>query len=380
MKQSISKNIKNTMLILEIIVFIYIITIFIFKDYISTLINPINAAFFMLLTFFSILFLGLKKVKKNKLKTKINNIFIIVSSVYLISIYLLGNATGFYKNSFSISNTIYLILYLILSEIFRYIIISKCNRTTSNQYIITFLYVLFDLLVISSLGPTNIIKITDILSLTFVSLIKNSLLSYTTYKYGYKSCYIYSFIMSLMPTIAPIYPDLSNYINVVFSLTYSAIIFYNISKPNRKEEEETANTYKKNVLFYLERVLLVFIIIIIFLVSGNFKYSISAVASDSMYPYLKKGDAIILERVDKKNQDELKEGDVVAFAQEEKIVIHRILSIDTIDGEEYITTKGDNNNTKDVQKKTKDDIIGIVRYRIPYIGYPSIEISETKNK
>lgn len=87
-----------------------------------------------------------------------------------------------------------------------------------------------------------------------------------------------------------------------------------------------------------------------------------------------------MERVDKRNQDDLKKGDVVAFAQDEKIVIHRILSIDIIDGEEYITTKGDNNNTKDVQKKTKDDIIGIVRYRIPYIGYPSIEISETKNK
>ncbi len=380
MKQSISKNIKSTMLILEIIVFIYIISIFIFKDYISTLINPLNVAFFMLLTFFSILLLGFKKAKKSKLKTKINNIFIIVSSVYLISIYLLGNATGFYNNSFSISNTIYLVLYLVLSEIFRYIFISKCNKTTSNQYIMTFLYVLFDLLVISSLGPTNIIKITDILSLTFISLIKNSLLSYTTYKYGYKSCYIYSFIIGLMPIIAPIYPDLSNYINVVFSLTYSAIIFYNISKPNRKEEEETANTYKKNILFYLERVLLVFIIIIIFLVSGNFKYSISAVASDSMYPYLKKGDAIILERVDEKNQNELIKGDVVAFEQDGKIVIHRILTIDTIDGEDYITTKGDNNNTKDVQKKTKDDIIGIVRYRIPYIGYPSIEISETKNK
>ena len=31
-------------------------------------------------------------------------------------------------------------------------------------------------------------------------------------------------------------------------------------------------------------------------------------------------------------------------------------------------------------KKTKDDIIGIVRYRIPLIGYPSVEISEIKNK
>ena len=47
-------------------------------------------------------------------------------------------------------------------------------------------------------------------------------------------------------------------------------------------------------------------------------------------------------------------------------------------GIEKIVTKGDNNDTKDVTKKRKDDIIGIVRFRIPLLGYPSVEISEIK--
>lgn len=183
-----------------------------------------------------------------------------------------------------------------------------------------------------------------------------------------------------MPILAPIYPDLSNYVNVVFTLTYSAIIFYNISKPTRKEDEETANNYKKSIFFYLERILLVCVILVIFLVSGAFKYSISAIASDSMYPSLKKGDAIILEKADEKNLKTLKKDMIVAFEQDGKIVTHRILAIVEKDGIEYIVTKGDNNSRKDVQNKTKDDIIGIVRFRIPYIGYPSVEISETKNK
>ena len=71
---------------------------------------------------------------------------------------------------------------------------------------------------------------------------------------------------------------------------------------------------------------------------------------------------------------------IVAFEQDGKIVTHRILAIVEKDGIEYIVTKGDNNSRKDVQNKIKDDIIGIVRFRIPYIGYPSVEISETKNK
>lgn len=380
MKNTISKSIKNTMIIIDIILFLYIILIFIFKDTISTLINPLNVAFFMLLTFASYHFLGYKKNKKTKIKSQINNIYIIVSTMYLISIYLIGNATGFLKNDFNLLNTIYLILYLIISELFRYIFISKCNKNSNQQYIITFLLVLFDILIMSTFSPTNMLNIFSIISITIYSAIKNSLLSYTSYRYGYKSCYLYALITSLMPIIAPIYPDLGNYISIVFMITYSAIIYYNISKPTRKEEEETANTYKKNALFYIERFLLIFVVIIIFLVSGNFKYSISAIASDSMYPALKRGDAIILEKLDKKNIDSLKKGMIVAYEQDGQIVTHRIITIELQNGEEYIITKGDNNSTKDVQKKTKDDIIGIVRFKIPYIGYPSVEISEIKNK
>ena len=99
-----------------------------------------------------------------------------------------------------------------------------------------------------------------------------------------------------------------------------------------------------------------------------------------MYPALKKGDAIVIEEVTSKNVDTLKKDMIVAFYEEERIVTHRIVSIELDEGETYIITKGDNNDSKDVTKKKKDDIIGIVRLRIPYLGYPSVEISEIKNK
>ena len=56
---------------------------------------------------------------------------------------------------------------------------------------------------------------------------------------------------------------------------------------------------------------------------------------------------------------------IIAFEESGKIITHRILSIENEDGIEYIITKGDNNSTKDVTKKKKDDIIGIVKFRIP---------------
>ena len=195
MKDSINKTIKNTMIIIDIVFFIYIALIFILKDKLNTLVTPINVAFFMLITFVSYFYLGYKKNKKNRIKVKINNTFFIVSTIYLVIIYLIGNATNFIKNDFSILNTIYMFLYLIISEIFRYIVLSKCTKNTNEQYIITFLYILMDTLVLSEFSPLNSLNILELLTILFISTIKNSLISYTSYKHGYQSCYLYSFII-----------------------------------------------------------------------------------------------------------------------------------------------------------------------------------------
>ena len=259
-------------------------------------------------------------------------------------------------------------------------IISKCTKKTNNQYIITFIYILFDVLLISNLSPKHVIEPIDLAYFSLISLIKNSLLTYTTYKYGFRPCFIYAFVISIMPLIFPIYPQLGNYISLIIFVIYSSIIFYNISKPTRKEEEETANTYRKSFSYYAERVSLVLIIIVIILVSGVFKYSLSAIASDSMYPEIKRGDAVLLSKPNKKELDSLKKNMIVAYEEDGMIITHRILDIVEEDEIEYIVTKGDNNSTKDVTKKKKDDIIGIVKFKIPYLGYPSVEISDIKNK
>ena len=378
MKDNIKKSIQYSMIAIDIIFFAYTIIIFILKESIPSLIYPLNASFFMLLTFSSGLLLGFQKNKKNRAKIRITNIIMIISTLYLITIYLAGNATSFLKNEFNLSNTIYILIYFICAELFRYIYFNKCSKNSANPYIITFCFVLVDLFVFSNFSPTNTLNIPTLFTIVVTSLMKNSILSYTVSKFGYIPGYVYSLVMTVMPLTIPLYPNLGNYLNLVFNIILSAIILYNVTKPIRRSDEESLNKYQKSISFYLERALLVSVILIILLVSGVFRFTLTAIASDSMYPYLKKGDAIILEKVDSKNRDSLKKGDVVAFEEDGNIVTHRILTIEMEAGEERIITKGDNNDTKDVTKKTKDDIIGIVRFKIPYLGYPSVEISEIK--
>ena len=378
MKKQITKNIQLTLHIINILIILYALITFIFKDKLYNLIHPLNVSFFMLITFFSILFLGFKKNKRNRDKIHIQNTYIVISTLYLITIYLTSNATGVYKNNIDIFNIICLLIYMIISEIERYILLNKANKKNNQTYFITFSYIILDILLISSFN--NNIVLNNYFTIIIISIVRNLLLSYTSQRFGYYPCFIYSLITFIFPFTLPIYPNLGNYLTIIFLIIYSLIIYYNISKPIRQEDEENYNKYKKGFSFYLERIFLVFVILIIFLVSGNFRYSISAIASDSMYPELKRGDAVILEKTNKSNINSLKKGMIVAFEEEDEIVTHRILTIELQEGKEYIITKGDNNDTKDVTKKTKDDIIGIVRFKIPLIGYPAVEISDIRNK
>ena len=378
MKDDIKKSIQFSMIAIDILFITYTIIIFILKETIPSLILPINASFFMLLTFFTIMMLGFQKSKRNRAKIKTTNAILIITTLYLITIYLAGNATSFIKNEFNIFRILYLLIYFVTAEIFRYTFFNKCTKNSVHSFVNTACFVLLDVLVLSNFSPTHTLSIASFLTITFLSIMKNSVLSYTTAKFGYGPCYVYSFTMTMMPLLMPLYPNLGNYLTLVFAIICTAIVLYNITKPIRRSDEESINKYQKSISFYLERALLVSVIIVILLVSGIFRYSLTAIASDSMYPYLKKGDAIILEKVDSKNRDTLKKGDVVAYEEDGNIVTHRILTIEMENGEEKIITKGDNNDIKDVTKKTKDDIIGIVRFKIPLLGYPSVEISEIK--
>ena len=87
-----------------------------------------------------------------------------------------------------------------------------------------------------------------------------------------------------------------------------------------------------------------------------------------MYPNIKKGDAIVVE--------DLKIGDILVHKHDGKVILHRIIKI-TNTGEFYIfNTKGDNNDNQDNWDIYENDVIGIVRLKVSYIGYPSVWLSE----
>ena len=117
------------------------------------------------------------------------------------------------------------------------------------------------------------------------------------------------------------------------------------------------------------------IMVLVYFVSGYFHFYAIVVASGSMEESISKGDVVIIEKIDD-NTDLLELNKVIAYNYNKKIVVHRLIKKIDVDGATIYYTKGDANNNIDNYKITKDMIIGIVNFKIPYIGYPTIWINE----
>jgi len=111
------------------------------------------------------------------------------------------------------------------------------------------------------------------------------------------------------------------------------------------------------------------------MVSGS-PQAMSAVMSESMEPTLYRGDLILAHN----RTEKLTIGDIVLFgANEGQTVVHRIIRwSDKTVGRCYLT-QGDANTVDDrwlyatgVECLTREQIMGKVVFRIPFVGFPSV--------
>lgn len=93
-------------------------------------------------------------------------------------------------------------------------------------------------------------------------------------------------------------------------------------------------------------------------------FSFYIILSGSMEPELKIEDVVIVYKY-----IDIKEQDIITFKSNNVLTTHRVIEIKESDGSKKYITKGDNNNVKDSEEITKEQIVGKVIYTIPKIGY-----------
>ena len=367
-------NSKNKIVFINILLVIILVIIkFIFIDIYTDYYRIIISFIFPIITIITYILLGLPKERKNSKSSIISIIIIFILSYILISS-LSGLFFGFLKNSYSLDitniviNIYYLIILNISLELIRYMIARKCNNQSiipliSTTIIITLIEISIYYGKSSSMNNESIfILITNII-LPLVS--RNILCSYLAYHIGYIQNIILMIFSSIYPYILPIYPNYGNYISSIIGILLPYILYLLIKKDINTYDQVKEDNNKN--YWYINIPIIICALIIILLVFGIGKYQMISIASGSMEPVYYRGDAIIYEKT-----NNIKEGDIIVFKSNNKIITHRVYNITN----NIIETRGDNNDIKDPGTITTNDILGIVRYKIKYIGYLSIWFQE----
>lgn len=345
--------------------------------------------FIFLLDVIAYFLLGFEKNKSRYNKDIILSLIIYIT-IYYISIYLFGLFIGFSKNVYNfdfvsiINNIVPVIILIFVSEILRYIINSKIK---DSYLLLSLSLIVFTMIDITfTLNATNfgdfytVLKVIGLFVLP--SLGKNFLFTYLSVKVGFKPNMVYRYLMDIPKYILPIIPNFGAYVEsiiyIAFPILVFIIIYNNLKKVDRKVNKIIkSKKSKKTIITYY--IIIPLLIITVALTSGYFKYQAIVVATGSMSPNINKGDIVVVKKLSDNEIRNLKIGDILVFNRENKIVVHRIYKIYSSGDEIFFKTKGDNNNAPDSYLIEIHEILGIVKLKVRYIGYPTVALYERIN-
>ena len=362
---------------------IYIISIAIFVALLVALFIPfgtgriVGAIVLIPCTVIALMFIK----KRNTLSINTNQIIMIMTVmgiVYVTLYYLSALHFGFTKTGYGLKAdiifrlTIPIAIIIVSTEIVRYVLQAQKNKIVSVfAYLIC---LVSDVLICSNIADiTNISTFMDIVGLTlFPGIIYNLLFNYLSKRYGFIPNIIYRvltvLIFYLIPYGSAISDSLVSFINMILPIG----IFYFIDslyESRKKYALGEQSVLKKNLSRVLSVICVIIMISLVMLISNQFKYGSYVVATESMTGELNKGDMIIYESYD---DQIIIEGQVIVFESNKAVTIHRVAKIEIINGVTRYYTKGDANEDMDSGYITESNIIGLVNYKVPVIGFPTI--------
>jgi len=96
-------------------------------------------------------------------------------------------------------------------------------------------------------------------------------------------------------------------------------------------------------------------------------WRIDVVLSGSMEPAVQTGSVVIVRPI---GPEEIRTGDIIMYSSPDRtsLITHRVVKIEYTPGLRFVT-KGDANNNSDINPIQPDQILGIVTFTIPFLGY-----------
>ena len=125
------------------------------------------------------------------------------------------------------------------------------------------------------------------------SISKNIFLTILCYKSDYANTIIYRLIMELYVFVVPIIPAFGEYINSILSISLPIILSFVVLVGLKRKVKEKPKNKKKGII----SVIIMFLLLLLILInSGYFKYRTFTIGSNSMIPYMARGDVVVVEK------------------------------------------------------------------------------------
>jgi len=376
------KRFNNKTLIIYIVLIVFALIKLIFKLDNNTIFN-----FYILpVIWIGLAFLAIKllEYEKPRIKDKIGKaqtLFILAIS-YLIIYFSLGLIFGFEYSPYardilSIFKNIWtFIVVIIFQEKIRCILVNYTSNKKKYFILITFIFVLVNFNFNNFLVNCSSFKLffKYLFSNLLPLCVENIIFTYLAVKCGFKSLMTFRIPIEFVYLIVPIFPRLDWFLSAIFSFIFNFIVFLIINYEYGMRNVSKRYRKSSHPLSYVP----IFVLIILFIsfVMGFFRYKPLAIVSNSMVPIFSRGDMVIIKKITQEDIHKLRINDIIEYRLDNYRVVHRIVDIKTTNGETSFTTKGDNNNAVDTEPVSVKQVVGVVRFKIPKVGYPSVWLSE----
>lgn len=353
----------------------------IFGSSYSYVIKPLIWIFIGVITFF---FFKNEILENHKYKKEVNFYVIVTTLIYFLIYFGLGYIKGFAYNPYDSSikgillNLWTFIPVVIVKEYTRFYMINNCGKKKVLlwAFLISILFSLVDLNVykFDTYFSRGLTTLEFVLQTFAPSLITNLYLTYVSYFAGYKVSIIYASVIQLALYVLPILPDINwattSILNAsipFFSYIYINYMINKMDKTLKKKDTKVIGIKGWGVMVLL-------VVLMICFGLGVFSIEPLVIASNSMAPKIKKGDIVIIQD---KDVNKIEKGEVIRYKMDGYYVVHRVVMIrQDSNGKLEFITKGDNNESIDLFAVKEKQVAGVVKYDIPYAGYPTLLLNK----
>ncbi len=355
-----------------------------FSSSYAYIVKPVMWIFIGILVFF---FFRNEVIPNFKYKKEVGFCVFVTILIYFFIYFSLGYIKGFAYNPYDgslkgiLSNLWMLVPVVLVKEYVRFYMINNCDKKRILLWavLISILFTILDLNIFRmDTYFSSSLSILEFLLQTFLpGILTNFYLCYVSYYAGYGFSTLYTLLPDVLIYILPILPDLDwatlSIINSVVPFFSYVYINYLINKMGHTLDR------KENKVVGLKGwlVMLASVIIMICFGLGLFPIQPLVIASDSMYPKIKRGDIVLI--MDK-DVSKIKKGEVIRYKLDNYYVVHRVVDIKTDEnGQLQFITKGDNNDSLDLFPVKEYQVDGVIKYDIPVLGYPTLILNELLN-